>query len=671
MIEPWQEILASAGFPTKVIVLDFETYFDAWYNLTSLSGVEYVADPRFEVTGLGVWVSGQDPHNGRYFIEPDQVKEKLSQLVPDISGVTIVGQNLKFDALVLHERYGITPKYTVDIIDLSRHLDARDRHNLAHLARKYHAPMPKGDTNRFKGLHWTTMTPEQRQELADYCLDDVNIETYLFKTLLPRITRPDVELRLAAQTLRQYLVPQIKIDTELGRRLIADMQSELQKPVDEVNRLGVRVVRPPRKLLCGWEPPEIRAVQAADISRDTTFQSLLTAALPAGEPVPMKRGKAGLVPALAKTDEQLDHLLTHPSPAVRALMVARKATDSWPTHISRVQKLMAQAAARGGYMGAPLVYYGARTGRWSGAGGVNFQNFASRDVPDLVKQVGHMLCAPAGYLFGTGDLSQIEARVVAWFAGQEDLLEAFAQKRDIYSEFAQEQIYHQEVRKPRAGDPPELAKALTTRRHVGKETILGAGFGMGGPTFYDRCKQKPSLKGADISLPLCRRAIGVYRRRYSMIPRLWQEVEKAWRFVARCPDKQATVSHYGRVLNFWHEHGAVIIQLPSGRCLFYPHATVSPDGTCRDSWGPIWGGVITENVVQATARDYFAEGLLRLEDAGFPVLMSVHDQAVCLIPDDSNAKVRLAEMHRLQTINPTWAAGLPVAVEGELSDRYK
>lgn len=682
MAETWQDILALAGFPTEAVVLDFETYFDRDYSLDRLSGVEYVMDPRFEVTGLGKWEScggwgGLCPDVS--FLPPDQTQSFLVDYLctaygPGLTGVTIVGQHLQFDALILRERYGITPKYAVDILDLARHLDARDQHKLEHLAKKYRAPTLKGNTMQFKGLHWATMTTEQRQALATYCRNDVDIETYLFKTLLPRITRPEAELRLAAQTLRQYLVPQIKLDADLGERLIVGMQAELRKPVDQVNVLGVRVVTPPKKTRKGRVPPTVKAVTADDISKDGTFLALLAAALPVGECVPMKQGKKKLIPALAKTDTQCDYLLSHTSPSVRALMEARKATDSWPTHISRVRKLLAQAAARGGYLGAPLVYYGAHTGRWSGSGGINFQNFGARDVHDLIKQVGQMLTAYAGYTFGTGDLSQIEARVVAWFAGQEDLLQAFVEGRDVYSEFAQENIYHQETRKPRKDDPPELARALTTRRNVGKETILGAGFGMGGPTFYERCKQKPSLKAAfesgDLTSQLCQRAIAVYRQRYAMIPRFWLEVEKAFRFVTRYTDQRSVVSHSGRTLTFWNEGGTTIIQLPSGRELFYPHASVSVSGDCRYHWGKVYGGYLAENLTQACARDVFADGLLRLEAAGFNVLFSIHDAAVVLLKDDDTAESRLKEMYRLQTTVPTWAAGLPVTVEGSLCKRF-
>lgn len=675
MANAWQDILASAGFPTAAIVLDFETYFDADYSLKKMSVVEFVMDPRFEITGLG----HQRLNGEGGFLPPAQAADYLLTLRkihgPALEDLTVIVQNGKFDCLILRERFGITPKYVVDVIDLSRHLDARDRHDLAHMAVKYNAPAPKGDTMQFSNYHWWEMDEAMQRDLEEYCLNDVRIEEYLFRTLLSRITRPNIELRLANQTLHQYLVPQIRVDMELGERLITEMTVELQEPVDAVNITGVRVIEPGKKTKRTSLPPTVRPVTVADVSKDRTFLSLLKSALPSGEAVPMKQGRVKMIPALAKTDAQLDYLLSHPELRVRTLMTARKATDTWPTHISRVRNLMAQAAARGGYMGAPLKYYGGHTGRWSGGEGLNVQNFGARDVHPLVLQVGRMLCAPVGYVFGTGDLSQIEARVLAWLAGQDDLLEAFRQGRDIYSEFAQDYIYHKEVRKPRPDDSPELVKSLKTMRNVGKETILGAGFGMSGNTFYLRCLQKVSLKEAfasgSLTAALCERAIAVYRQRFSMIRAFWYELEKAWRFVARYRDQQTTVSHHGNTLHLWNAGGTVVMQLPSGRHMLYPRATASAaDNTCRYRWGQVWSGVLAENCVQATARDVFAEGMLRLEDEGLNPIASIHDQAICLFGKDG-ADARLRRMHELQCVTPAWAEGLPVATEGGLSERYK
>lgn len=675
----YRDILESVGYPTDVLVLDFECFFDKSYSIKKLGMLEYVFDPRFAVTGLGVQVLEKA---FPYFVRPQNLMEVTPGLIdeygPNLEHCTVVGHNLPFDALVLREKYGITPKYTVDTIDLARHLDARGKHSLEHLAKKYGSPTPKGDTQQFSGLRWEDMTPEQQANLSEYCRNDIDITAHLLKVLLPRITRPDQELRLATQTLRMFLVPQIQMDLDLGTQLISGMEQEVQRSVDMVNAQGLLVEEPPKITTRTCRPPTVRKVRAEDISGDKMFAKLLQEALPDGENIPMKQGKNKMIPALAKSDDQCNYLLSHPSPVVRALMDARKAAGSWPGHMSRVRRLISQAECRDGLWGVPLRYYGAHTGRYSGTGGVNPQNFGARDVHDLIKQVGQMLMAPDDYIFGTGDLSQIEARVIAWFAGQDDLVQAFADGTDIYSEFAEQQIFHKETRKPREDDTPEYADELKIRRSFGKMACLALGFGMGAGTFYDRCRADVDLRPLFVSgehdLPFCQRIVQLYRNRYPKIVSFWYELDKAWKFVTRYKDQRTRVSHNGHTLEFFNEGGTTTIVLPSGRHLFYPQARVSSDGYNAEYGSKpsyhIYGGKLAENVTQAAARDVFVHGLLLLEDAGFNSLFSVHDQTINLLVDDDTAPAKLAEMHHIQTIAPDWADGLPIATEGVLTKRY-
>lgn len=214
----WQSQLEAASFPSQVVVLDFETYFNNEYSLKKLSGVEFVADPRFELTGLGYQTLGEGS-TACGFLTPPEIGPYLAALAQHIDRYTIVAANARFDCLILRERFGITPSYVVDVQDLGRNLDARDRHDVDHMAKKYGAPTPKGDTMQFSGLHWVGMTPTQRKAMVDYCLTDVEIETHLFTTLLPRIVNPEVELRLSNQTLRLFLEPNIHVNFALGGRL--------------------------------------------------------------------------------------------------------------------------------------------------------------------------------------------------------------------------------------------------------------------------------------------------------------------------------------------------------------------------------------------------------------------------------------------------------------------
>ena len=374
----WQEVLKSAGYPTTALVLDFETYYDDEYSLKKMSTVEYVCDDRFEVLGVGIQCLFPDKED--WPIEFLAFKQIHSF---NLDNITLVGQNLKFDALILREHFGITPKYTVDTIDLDRHLDARSKHSLEAMIKKWGAPKPKGNTKQFKGLHWaksghTIMDQEQKQALEEYTKDDVENETFLFKKLLPLITNPQIELPLANQTLQLYLNSQIKIDFELGNKLKKEMRQEMLKPLKDLYDLGID---------CSEK----------EISRDKSFLTLLNQHLDQNEQVPMKPGKNGMIPALAREDEGMRYLLEeHHNKKVRALATARLAISSWPLHIKRVQNLMNQAKMRGGKIGAPLTYYAGHTGRWGGTEGINLQNLGGRGrkgsgTHPLIRKIREML----------------------------------------------------------------------------------------------------------------------------------------------------------------------------------------------------------------------------------------------------------------------------------------
>jgi DNA polymerase len=647
-----------------------------------MSHVEFIADPRFEVIGLGF---ADLREGGSLFAGPSGIDLMLAGFQedygPNLDQCTVVAHNTYFDLLLLREKYGITPAYTIDTLDLARHLDARDRHSLEHLAKKYGAPKPKGDTMQFQGLHAADMTPEQWEAMSEYCRGDIEITAFLLKKLLPMITRPDVELRIAAQNLRMFLEPKVMVDKALGEELLEGMTHEIDSAVAGARATGIWVEEPAKITTRTCRPPVIRLIEQNDISKDSTFVKLLAKALPEGESVPTKPDKNGKpIPALAKTDDACNYLLSHSSPAVRALMEARKATDSWRSHIKRVRRLLSQADCRGGWLGIPLNYYGGVTGRESGAGGINAQNFGARDVHPLIKRVGSMLTAPEGWTLGTGDLSQIEARVIAWLAGQTDLVEQFARGEDVYSDFAQNHVFHEETRKPREGDAPELVKALEIRRNFGKMAILALGYGMGGQTTYDRCLLDKSLRplfdDGTYDIDFCYRLVNLYRKRYTKIVAYWGELQRAWKFVTKYRDQSSTVCHNRHAVKFYSIDDTTVMQLPSGRCMFYPHSRVSADDQLSYTTGVpktkyyIYGGKLAENVTQAVARDVFMEGSLRCEDAGFPIVFRVHDQLITLIRDDEHAQDRLAEMHRLQTEMLPWAQGLPVMTEGRLTRCY-
>lgn len=339
---------------------------------------------------------------------------------------------------------------------------------------------------------------------------------------------------------------------------------------------------------------------------------------------------------------------------------------------------MVNAANADERMRGLLVYHGAATGRWSGKL-VQPQNFprpskkndeieaiiaklkADEDVSehgagtviasDLLRS---MLIAEEGHRLLFADYAAIEARVLAWVAGQDDLVETFKKGGDVYKDMASA-IYNRPV------------DAITgDQRQVGKMAILGCGYGMGGKRFAEQCK----TMGIVVDEDEAKRIVAVYREKNNMIAQYWRDIEEQFvEMVRECGDV-----------------GVVELPLPSGRRLVYHNPRIiqreTPWGAMRDTaqvdtlnsvtrqWTSqiIWGGLLTENVVQATARDIMATAMMQLEVKGYNVVLSVHDEIICEVPDDFGS---IQEMIDIMITVPGWAEGCPINAEGQEGKRYR
>ena len=339
---------------------------------------------------------------------------------------------------------------------------------------------------------------------------------------------------------------------------------------------------------------------------------------------------------------------------------------------------MLHAVNADGRMRGLLVYHGAATGRWSGRL-VQPQNFprpqkkqdeldeiiaklkADQDVSehgagtvlasDLLRS---MLIADEGHRLMFADYSAIEARVLAWVAGQNDLVETFRKGGDVYKEMASA-IYN-----------TPLEQVTDNQRQIGKMATLGCGYGMGGKRFAEQC----ATMGIRVDEDEAKRIVAVYREKNNRIAQYWRDVEN---------DFVEMVKDAGR-------GGSVKLPLPSGRSLTYHNPRIiqreTPWGAMRDTaqvdtlnsvtrqWVSqiIWGGLLTENVVQATARDMMATAMMALEIKGYPVILSVHDEIICEVPDNFGS---LDEMIDIMTQVPAWAEGCPINAEGKQGKRYR
>jgi len=658
----YQDILAEAGHPTDVLCLDFESYYTTDYSLMKMPTINYINDPRFELTGLGVEILYDGQFNDpplTSFIVPDKIADALTDCQNrwgkspdgDLEGCTILVKHARFDITVLQTKFGIVPKFIIDLEDLTRHYDSRMSHELKDLA-KMHKLKAKGDTSEFRDLHWADMDTAKRKALADYTINDVELETELFKIYLPRLSNPKTELRLARHTLDLWLHKRFAVDLDLAASIKAKMRGKIASAIQA----------------SGHTPKELRSGK---------FVTWLQEALPDGETVPTKQckkprkktGKYEMIPALSKADEACQQLLVHPEQKVRDLLIGRLAAKSWPTHLKRVGSLVSQYIANGGSLRVPIKYYAGHTGRWGGVEKINLQNLGGRgrgiENDYLIQVVKQLIGAADGYKLGAADSAQIEARALAWLAGQQDLLDGFARGEDVYSVFAA-RLFNCEVRKPTKDDPPDLAVELKIKRGFGKDAILGAGYGMGATKFYNNCLANPGLRplfdSGQYDFKFVKQLIDLYRSKYSKIPAYWTSVEKAFKRVIRFPHLIAPV---GRVV-FRNNKGTVEIVLPSSRVLYYRHCKIDRKNTIKWQHGTLWGGSITENIDQSISRDLLGYWILKCEEEGLPVVLTIHDDITTLLPVDQAEEMLEKQMSIMRTV-PEWASGLPVDVEGGLS----
>lgn len=678
-MKPFQEVLQAAGYPINLLILDVESFFDVGYRMgkfkDSISLTEYVCDDRFELTGLGegyIDEHGKISHN---FYRPDAIRGYFDAAIRayglELEKVTVGGQNLKFDCLVMKEHFGIVPKFTVDTLDLANMHDPKMRHDLNTLDAYWDGGMgTKGDTNQFKGIHAKDM---DYKKLEEYCMNDIEITTRLLEIMLPAImARPEIEMHLATHTLHMFLHESFDIDIDRAKIVQQRMTLEMAAAVTEAGRVMGEDF--------GHE----------DFSKPTIFVPMFTGILDKyGEKMPMKQNdkKTAMIPALAKSDQGMEELLCHPVEEISVLAKAKVAVGSWPGHIKKVKNTVLQAQARGNKLGGVLGYCRGKTWRWGGVGGINQHNMggrgrAGRGTHPLIAEVRGLYKAPEGCVLGILDFASIEARNLAWQAEQDDLTAMFATGADIYSEFASE-LFGAQVRKARDDDPAPLNKLYQLRRGFGKDAILGCGYGMGTNTFYKNCYINPSLRplfdSGKYDWDFINKLIKLYRRKYSKIPDLWSKVEKAWSYVTRFRHEERIVNSN---LRFYNKDDATFIELPSGRYIRYPGARVTGKGSLNYRWAKgIWGGYLVENIIQSESRDILGEAIVRLDQAGYWIALHVHDEVV-LILNKETAEEDVVEAQIIMETVPEWATGLPINVEekrlppvapairGELPTRY-
>ena len=613
------------------VTLDFETYYAKDFSLTRLTTEEYVRSTKFEVIGVSmkidddpaVWFSGSHA----------EIKAWLGQVDWDYSA--LLCHNTQFDGAILSFIFGIVPAYYFDTLSMSRAIHGVDAGgSLKALVERYGLGEKGTEVINALGKRRADFSKEDLERYATYCINDTELTFKLFNALLAE-GFPSSELDLIDMTLRMYMQPVLHVDDALLVERLEEIKQEKSELLRGLmDKLGAATEEDVRKKLAS--NPQFAAV-LKELGIEPPMKTSLTT------------GKQTF--ALAKNDEGFIELLESDNPLVQQLCAVRLGTKS-TIEESRIERFIGIGARNRGRLPIPLKYYGAHTGRWAGADAVNFQNLPSRDKKK--KTLKNSVIAPSKHVVINCDSSQIEARVLAWLAGQNDLVKQFANGEDVYSVFASK-IYERSI-----------SKANPVERFVGKTCILGLGYGTGAAKLRHTLKTQPP--GADLTEDKCKDIVDLYRTTNDKIVRLWRDSEMALKHIAGWTSEMNEFS--------LGEHSVVRvdsngIRLPNGLYIRYPNLRIEDERMTYDSRKgkvSIWGGSVVENVVQALARIIVAEQMLRLRERYRPVL-TVHDAAVIVAPIDE-LQDAIAFITQVMSTPPDWANGLPVACETKYGQSY-
>lgn len=653
-----------------IVHMDYETYSEA--DLPSLGAFRYSADPSTDVLMIGLGLNDEPPviwlppEHETLLMRSSPKADKIFEIMRDPE-TQVYAHNAQFEQAISKYHFERLTGYKAPRLEQWRCTAAMSRkaalpHRLATVGAKLGLPQQKDKRGAelMKIFSWPDTKgkrtfprdkPELFEEYVNYCLQDVRTEREVHHALSE------------AFELRGLSLEVFQMDSRLNDRgFPVNVQAlrHAQKIIDDATPALVERFRE----ITGLNPTQTVKLKKWLVSRGYAGKNL----------------KADTIDA--ELDELEDEdLAATVDPDMREVLEIRKQIGL--TSVSKVRVMLASVTGtvvpNETRIRGTLIYHGATTGRWTGVR-VQPHNFMRPKIKNT-EEVYQAICDGAGVdeleiCFGKAlpmlascirhfiqdvgntmwsvDYSNIEARIVCWLAGQQDALDEFAANVDRYVIMASV-IFS----KPKhlINDHPE--------RFVGKQAVLGCGFGMGPPKFRATCENYGYILPEGLEF----KAVEAFRKQHAKVKQLWYDTERA--------AKQA-ITHEGRTfkagkLAFFSMQTAnmkfLFMKLPSGRLLAYPDARIK-DGTIyfygniKDNiWGDVttYGGKLVENGTQATAADIMGFGAIRAEREGYLAASLIHDEFLGYKEPGQTVD----RLEFLLTRLPHWAAGLPLAAKGK------
>jgi len=588
--------------------IDYETYYDDDYSVRTLGPRCYVLDPRFEAPIVSIVAEGVADYVG----PPEEFDWE------EIKDHEWVSWNTGFDRSV-HRRLielgkaDVMPEVWHDASHLSVFLCAGRA--LATATRNiYGNDLDKGVRDNMKGIHYSSLDDDQKQAWLDYAMLDSKI---CYKIWIEyQGLWPEAEKNISLHTLKMC---------ERG-----------------VHIDYVRAGKYQKALIAGLKRVEKRIPWAGQVNKK-------------GKPLPITSPKqiavhcelAGIPKPKTTNAKDPKFELWFETYGEEADFV--KAVQLWRKYnklLKTVETILIRCEGAGDIrrMEYGLFYFGAHTGRWSGAGGLNMQNL-HRDPVKVGRtsvNIRSLIVPKPGSKFAIVDYSQIECRVIHSLAGDLEFLGRCKIKSPYQA--------HAETTMGWKGT--NLKKDDKELYALAKARCLGLGFGCGPAKFVDVAK---ILAGITITFEDAQDVVKDYRLNNSRIVDLWGSLNDDFR---RSLHRDYSIElPSGRVLNYF-----AVVREPGQRFGWDYRASTTMNGIPYK----FYGGKLTENLVQATARDCLRDAVLRIEEK-LPVVMHVHDEVIVEVNGEKDLEI----IKKIMKETPDWIPGLPLSCDGILTTRYQ
>lgn len=603
-----------------IVTLDWETAYSDDYSLKKMTTEAYVRDPRFKAHGLAIKF-GDRP--AQWFPPSVLGVPKMRRLIETSA---VLAHHAQFDGLILNHHFDLRPALWLDTLSMARIAVPHERHSLDNLSKVFGLPGKQFQKLAdVKGVR--DPAPMQLASLGEMACDDADKTYKIFQAIKDAI--PKDEFKIIDWTVRMFTEPVLRLDEPKMRVYHGEV---VKQKADTLAELGLT---------------------KKDLGQDEIVAAKYRAL--GVEPDQKTTGKGNTKYAFAKTDQFMRDMLEDEDERVAALTAARLGIKS-SINETRCERLLSMNSR--GPLAVYLRYAGAHPTRWSGGDNLNWQNFPRSEKDGRSGEIRGSIIAPPNKAIVVADLSQIEARLCAWLAGQWDLVEKFRIGADPYVDIAST-FYQRTITK---ADKPE--------RGLGKLAILSMGYGAGGPSVVETAKRGTYGPSVYLTDAQGEEFKNLYRRAYPMIPKMWWETaEQALRVL-----EARTAMTWGPM-----EIDDGAIWLPNGLPLWYDKfkregISIKGDGELwcwiRGQWRRLWGSKLVQHVCEALARTIISQAAIRIEaETGLRPINTVHDELWWLAPLDE-APAALDTVLRELKRTPDWAPNLPLDAEGFWGVRY-